>query len=58
VDEEVRSVVALTQAVAGGVVQVTPAQGSPVHAPAAHPFAHIVSVEAYEQVPAPQVPPA
>ena len=39
-----RSVLASVQLLAGGVEQVTPAQGSPAHAPPEQPFAHVVSV--------------
>jgi hypothetical protein len=36
----VRSVLELTQNAAGGVEQVIPAQGSPMHAPLAQPLTH------------------
>jgi len=51
-----RLVVALTPAAAAGVVQVMPAQGSVLHTPPVQPFAHTVSVGAYEQVPLAQLP--
>ena len=41
-----RSVVALSQVLGGGELQVTPAQGSPAHTPPLQPKAQLVSDEA------------
>jgi hypothetical protein len=49
--ENVRSVVAVEQYVAGGESHVTPAHGSPLHAAFAHPLGHTVEVLAYAHVP-------
>ncbi len=40
----------------GGVVHVMPAHGSGLHAPDAQPYAHVVSVGAYVQLPDEHVP--
>jgi hypothetical protein len=50
--EYVRSVVEFTQYAAGGVLHVTPAHGSSMHAPFLHPRAHVVVAAGY----APHVP--
>jgi hypothetical protein len=52
----VRSVYAPVHAGAGGALQVTPAQGSPMQLPALQPFAQVVSADAYVQLPPLQVP--
>jgi hypothetical protein len=46
VAEYVRSVDALRQTLAGGELQLTPAQGLPLHIPALQPLAQLMSVEA------------
>jgi hypothetical protein len=43
---KVRRVVPFAQVAAGGMLQVTPAHGSPMQAPFEQPFAHVVSVDA------------
>jgi hypothetical protein len=55
-EEKVLRVVALAQVGTGGLLQVTPAQGLPWHAPALQPEAHVVSVEVYVQPEALQMP--
>lgn len=52
----VRRVEPLAHVGEGGMVQVTPAHGSPLHAPPEQPNGHIVSVGVYEQLPMLQVP--
>lgn len=51
-----RRVVAFAQVFAGGMLHVTPAHGSGLHAPPEQPNWHVVSVGAYEQAPPEQVP--
>jgi hypothetical protein len=45
-EEKLVSVVGDAQYEAGGLVHVTPAHGSALHLPPAHPCAHVVSVGA------------
>jgi hypothetical protein len=49
---------ASAQTLAGGALQLTPAQGSPAHWPLAQPAEHVVIDSAYEHFPASQVPDA
>ena len=53
---KVRRVVLLAQVGPGGMLHVTPAQGSPAHAPLVQPFVQVVSVGAYVHAPLEHVP--
>jgi hypothetical protein len=52
----VRRVIGSLQLLAGGVLHVTPAQGSFLQAPLSQPNAQVVLPGAYEQLPAEHVP--
>ena len=49
----VRRAVPLAHVVAGGMLHITPLHGSPMHAPPVQPFAQVVSVGGYPQMPLP-----
>jgi hypothetical protein len=55
---ETSSVLAFAHVEAGGVLQLTPAQGSPVQEPAEQPLAQACVVEPYAQTPWSHVPTA